>query len=127
MKMALSRAPVRDEVKGREAGLFTFFQEIRNLLLTKPSDCRNVTIMSEKGEDVVCENIGICVGSEGIVSYAPIHTVPSVPSSLRPCRYTHVSSSLLTIHVFSCGDSASENSILATSNDIVAICCGAVV
>lgn len=86
MKIALSKAPVSDEVKVTKAGLFTFFQEIRNLLLTKLSDCRNVSIMSKKRKNIICKDIGICIRAEGIVSYAHLHIGPSVPGFLRARR-----------------------------------------
>lgn len=50
---------------------FTFFQEIWNLLFTKCAHCRNVSIVSEKREDIVGEYICVCVGAGRCVSYAP--------------------------------------------------------
>jgi hypothetical protein len=48
-----------ENVLDKDGGVF--FEEIWNLSLAQGPYCVFVSVMSQQREDIVCENIGICI------------------------------------------------------------------
>lgn len=72
--------------------------------------------MPQQSNDVVCQHVGIGIGSGAEVQcQLPPGRRNFSPEKQRRARDTYVFSMRLTIHVFRCGASSSGNSIVSTS------------